>query len=155
MELSDILAEGSAFYCSGIESKQQLLEFLAERAGAIVHQDTAAVLAAFAAREALGSTGLGEGIAVPHGKLAGLDRVVGVLVRLAEPVEFDALDDQPVDIVVALLAPVGAGAQHLKALSRVARALRTDAVVDALRATDEPTRLHAILTEPQATNQAA
>jgi PTS system nitrogen regulatory IIA component len=81
--------------------------------------------------------------------------VTAIFVRLATPIDFEAVDDRPVDIVMALLGPVGAGAEHLKALSRVARALRTEATVDALRHTDDPARLHAILTAPQAAHKAA
>src|SRR5439155_26546232 len=106
-------------------------------------------------REALGSTGLGNGIAIPHGKLAGLKGVNAVFVRLAQPVEFDAVDDQPVDLVVMLLAPTGAGADHLKALARVARLLRTESLVEGLRHNDDPAKLYTILTAPLPSQNAA
>ena len=98
---------------------------------------------------------LGNGIAVPHGKYAPLKGVVAVFLKLGKPVEFEAVDDQKVDIVMMLLAPMGAGADHLKALARVARILRTDSIADALRRTDDPRRLYAVLTQPMASTQAA
>ncbi len=155
MELSDILAENSVCYYSGIKTKPELLERLARHAGKAFGLDPEAILETLSHRESLGSTGLGNGIAIPHGKLAGLTRVVAVFARLETPVEFDAVDDQPVDLVMALLAPLGAGAEHLKSLSRVARLLRTEAVVDELRREGDPARLHAILTAPVAAHKAA
>jgi PTS system nitrogen regulatory IIA component len=155
MELSDILAEDAVLYCPGVKSKQQLLELLSTRAGKLFRQDPELVLEALANREALGSTGLGDGIAIPHGKLPGLQRVVGVFARVEPGIDFEAVDDQPVDLVLALLAPIGAGAEHLKALSRVARALREEPVVEELRRTDDPERLHAILTSHKAAHKAA
>src|SRR5690606_21450668 len=113
------------------------------------------IVDALVAREELGSTGLGNGIAIPHGKLKGLDGVVAVFARLDDPIEFDSVDDQPVDLVMLLLAPVGAGADHLKALSRVARMLRTESVVDQLRGDDDTARMRAVLTAPLETNCAA
>jgi nitrogen PTS system EIIA component len=155
MELSDILSEEAVLYCTGVKSKQHLLEILAKHAGKLLGQDPDLVLETLSNREALGSTGLGDGIAIPHGKLAGLTHVVGLMARLDSPIDFEAVDDQPVDLVVALLAPVGGGAEHLKALSRVARALRTDAIVEDLRRTDDPARMHAILTAPVTAHKAA
>jgi PTS system nitrogen regulatory IIA component len=155
MELSDILSEGSVFFFSGISTKAQLLETIAEKAGTLLHQSPDLVLEALVNREALGSTGLGEGIAVPHGKLPGLPHVVGIFARLETPIEFEAIDDQPVDLVMVLLAPVGAGAEHLKALSRVARALRNEAIVEQLRRARDPATLFAILAGPKAAHKAA
>jgi PTS system nitrogen regulatory IIA component len=155
MELADILAERGVLCCTGVKTKRQLFEILAERAGEITGRGAGEILEAITAREALGSTGLGNGIAIPHGKLAGLEDVTAVVARLDEPIDFDAVDDQPVDIVVMLLAPIGAGADHLKALSRVARLLRTESVVDDLRAATEPAQLRAIFTAPLATDYAA
>jgi nitrogen PTS system EIIA component len=149
MELGDILSEESVVACSGIRDKQQLLETLSRHAAGLTGQDPAAILEALAAREELGSTGLGNGIAIPHGKFAGIGRVMAVFARLSEPVDFDAVDDQPVDLVMMLLAPMGAGADHLKALARVARLLRTESVVEQLRAADDPKKLYEILTTAQ------
>jgi PTS system nitrogen regulatory IIA component len=155
MELSDILAEESVFYFTGIKSKSELLERLSAEAAKTLGRESSVILEALSAREALGSTGLGNGIAIPHGKLPGLTRVAALFARLETPVDFDAVDDQPVDLVMVLLAPLGAGAEHLKALSRVARLLRTEAIVDDLRAAEDPAKMHAILTAPVTAHKAA
>ena len=106
-------------------------------------------------RERLGSTGLGQGIAIPHGKFVGLKRITGICARLAEPIDFDAVDGAPVDIVFLLLAPEGAGADHLKALARVSRFLRNTQICEKLRGAEDRAALYAILTEPLASSQAA
>jgi len=106
-------------------------------------------------RERLGSTGLGHGIAIPHGKLAGLKCIVGIFARLAEPIEFDAVDGEKVDIVFLLLAPEGAGADHLKALARISRLLREGSAVEKLRASKDAAALYAVLTEEEASSHAA
>jgi PTS system nitrogen regulatory IIA component len=155
MELADILAEDSVLTCTGITDKRQLFEVLAHKAAERTGLSEAEIVDALMAREELGSTGLGNGIAIPHGKLKGLDGVIAVFARLDEPIEFDSVDDQPVDLVMLLLAPVGAGADHLKALSRVARMLRTEAVVDQLRNDSDTARMRAVLTAPVETNCAA
>jgi PTS system nitrogen regulatory IIA component len=155
MELADILSEDSVVVSADASNKNDVLSKLAERAAAATGFAAEQILAALSEREALGSTGLGNGIAVPHGKFAPLKRVVAVFVKLTTPVDFEAVDDQPVDVVMMLLAPVGAGADHLKALARVARILRTDSVVEALRRTNDPARLYAILTRPLEATKAA
>lgn len=155
MELADILAERAVLFCTGVKTKRQLFDALANRAAELTGRPQADIVDAITSREELGSTGLGNGIAIPHGKIAGLKSVTAVFARLDAPIEFDAIDDQPVDIVMMLLAPTGAGADHLKALSRVARLLRTEHVVDELRRTDGSARLHALLTAPVATHYAA
>ena len=98
-------------------------------------------------RERLGTTGVGLGIAIPHGKMADLDRLYGVFARLKNPVDFDAVDDQPVDLIFLLLAPESAGADHLKALARVSRLLRDQSVCEKLRGSDTPAAIYALLTE--------
>lgn len=148
MELADILAEDAVLDCTGVTSKRQLFDILSEKASEITGMDQNDILAAIAGREELGSTGLGNGIAIPHGKLNGLKGVTAVFARLDMPIDFDAVDDQPVDVVIMLLAPVGAGADHLKALSRVARLLRTESVIDQLRRETDVKRLYALLTTP-------
>ena len=155
MELADILAERAVLCCTGVTTKRQLFEDLAQRAAEITGHDAAELLEAITAREELGSTGLGNGIALPHGKVSGLKGVTALLARLDMPIEFDSVDDQPVDIIVMLLAPTGAGADHLKALSRVARLLRTESVVEDLRQASDPEQLRAIFTAPVATHYAA
>ena len=148
MELSDILVPAGVRYCTGIHNKHQLFTELAANAANLTGLDPKDIAQAISAREELGSTGLGNGVAIPHGKLAGLGGVTAVFARLADPIEFDAVDDEPVDLVVMLLAPAGAGADHLKALSRVARLLRSDAVVDAIRHTEDSAALYELITTP-------
>lgn len=154
MELADILAEKAVLACTGIKSKRQLFEELASKAAELSDLSREDILAAITGREELGSTGLGNGIAIPHGKIAGLDGVIAVFARLDQPIEFDAVDDQPVDIVMLLLAPAGSGADHLKALSRVARLLRTESIVDELRRTSSVSELYALLRSPLEANAA-
>jgi PTS system nitrogen regulatory IIA component len=155
MELADILSEESVLVCADITTKHEILVKLSQKVAALTGQSEAEIFEALNDRESLGSTGLGNGIAVPHGKFAPLKGVMAVFMKLARPVDFESVDDQPVDIVMMLLAPMGAGADHLKALARVARILRTDSVADALRQTNDPDRLYAILTQPLASSQAA
>lgn len=155
MELADILAEHAVLTCTGVSNKRQLFEILAQKASELTNFTQAQILATLEGREALGSTGLGNGIAIPHGKIEGLKGVTAVFARLDQAIDFDSVDDLPVDLVVMLLAPVGAGADHLKALSRVARLLRTETVTESLRQETDPARLHAILTAPVETTYAA
>ncbi len=155
MELTDILSEESVIVCTGLATKREVLERLAQQAAELTGRDARAVFEALNDREALGSTGLGNGIAIPHGKFSGLSGVTAVFARLERAVDFDAVDDQPVDLVMMLLAPLGAGADHLKALARVARILRTESVVEQLRSTFDPRQLYAVLTQPLKAHQAA
>ena len=155
MELADILAEHAVLSCTAVLDKPALFEAIANKASELTGIEAAELLETLSAREALGSTGLGNGIAIPHGKVSGLKGVTAIFARLDQPIEFDAVDDQPVDLVMALFAPVGAGADHLKALSRVARLLRTETVTEQLRAQADPSQLYAILTAPAATHYAA
>ena len=114
MELADILSKESVLVCSGRKTKTEVLRKLAERAAEATNHDVETIFEALSDREALGSTGLGNGIAIPHGKLVGLPGVAAVFMRLEEPIDFEAVDDQPVDLLMMLLAPVGAGADHLR-----------------------------------------
>ena len=155
MELADILSEESVLFCTDIKTKRDVLERLSSQASKQTGFSAEEIFAALSDRESLGSTGLGNGIAVPHGRFAGLKTVVAVFIKLSEPVDFEAVDDQPVDLVMMLLAPVGAGADHLKALARVARVLRTDSVAEGLRGANDPRRLYAILTRPLEATKAA
>jgi nitrogen PTS system EIIA component len=148
MELADILSQESVIPCAKVASKRQLLQHLADKAAAHLGIDAHMIFETLINREQLGSTGLGNGIAIPHGKIKGLPGVVAVFARLDQPIDYDAVDDQPVDLVMMLLAPEGSGADHLKALSRVARLLRTDGVVDRLRSTKDPVKLRDILVAP-------
>lgn len=155
MELANILAEHAVLTCTGVTNKRQLFDILAQKAAELTGFPQADILAALSGREELGSTGLGNGIAIPHGKINGLKGVTAIFARLDQGIDFDSVDDQPVDLVIMLLAPVGAGADHLKALSRVARLLRTETVTEQLRAETDRARLHAVLTAPIETNYAA
>jgi PTS system nitrogen regulatory IIA component len=155
MELADILTEESVVFCTDQTTKTDVLKMLAETAAAPTGLSVDEIYEAIDNREALGSTGLGNGIAIPHGKLPGLKHVHAVFARLSHPVDFDSVDDQPVDLVMMLLAPLGSGADHLKALARVARTLRTESLVAELRSTDDPKKLHALLTAPVKTDKAA
>ena len=136
-------------------SKKQALQELAKKAAELTGQHERAIFDVLLERERLGTTGVGNGIAIPHGKVAGLNQVCAVFARLDEAIEFDALDDLPVDIVMLLLAPTGAGADHLKALSRVARVLRNEAVVDDLRRLTSCQAIYGLLTARVASTYAA
>lgn len=126
-------------------TKRQALAIIAEIAARNFGLDAGAILEALAAREAAGSTGVGHGVAAPHARLDGLARMRGVFVRLEHPVEFDAVDDQPVDLLFALFAPKAAGAEHLRALARVSRLLRQGEVRQQLRQAHTADAIQAIL----------
>lgn len=155
MELSDILSTGSVIASAKVASKRQLLQLLADKVADKVGVEPHLIFETLVAREKLGSTGLGNGIAIPHGKLEGLSGVTAVFARLEQPVDFDAVDDQPVDLAIMLLAPAGSGADHLKALARVARLLRTENVVEQLRASRDNSKLYEVLTAPVEETNAA
>lgn len=132
-------------------NKKQLLLELSQALGARVAVDHRLIFETLLKREKLGSTGIGQGIAIPHGKVATLPRVHGLFARLGTPVDFESVDGQPVDLVFVLLAPEHAGADHLKALAKISRLLRDPVVVAKLRGTEDAEGLYAILTEPAAT----
>lgn len=148
MELSDILSKECVVACANVASKRQLLQKLADKAAEVTGAKASDIFETLMNRERLGSTGLGNGIAIPHGKLPKLSGVTAVFARLDHAIDFDSIDDQPVDLVMMLLAPEGSGADHLKALARVARLLRTDAMVAQLRASRDPETLYEIITGP-------
>ncbi len=129
-------------------SKKQALQELSTIAAALTEQHERAIFDILLERERLGSTGVGAGIAIPHGKLAGLQRLSTVFARLREPIEFDAIDERPVDLIFLLLAPESAGADHLKALARISRLLRDESVCERLRGADSAEALYAVLTDP-------
>ena len=134
VDLIDLISEDAILPMLRSHSKKQVLQDLSERAGEVCLLSPRLVFETVLARERLGTTGIGHGIAIPHGKITGLDRIRGVFGRLIKPVDFEALDDQPVDLVFLLLAPEAAGAEHLKALSKIARFIRDPGTVDELRA---------------------
>jgi PTS system nitrogen regulatory IIA component len=154
MALADILHPEGIIPALRVQSKKQLLMELATAASKLTGLSEREIFDVVLQREKLGSTGVGAGIAIPHGKLKHLDKITGVFARLETPVDFEALDDQAVDIVFMLLAPEGAGADHLKALSRIARVLRDQDLVARLRASDNVSALNACLNQEQTSNAA-
>jgi PTS system nitrogen regulatory IIA component len=155
MLISDFISPDSVVASLKAKTKKQLLQDLSARAARLTGLSERDIFDVLLQRERLGSTGLGQGIAIPHGKLAGIKRIVGIFARLAEPVEFDAVDGAPVDIVFLLLAPQGAGADHLKALARISRLLREGNAVEKLRASKDAAALYAVLTADEASSHAA
>lgn len=155
MEITDLLNENAVVGQLNAASKKQVLQALAKKAADITGLEERTIFDVLLERERLGTTGIGNGIAIPHGKLAGLERLHGVFAQLSKPVDFDALDDQPVDLVFLLLAPDSAGADHLKALARVSRLLRDRTICEKLRKAEKPEALYGLLTEPQANSHAA
>ena len=133
MLLTDLVATNAIIPALKVTSKKQVLAELAGKAAELSGQNEQIILEILQQREKLGSTGVGNGIAIPHGKLPKLAKLFGLFARLERPVDFEALDGQPVDLVFLLLAPEGAGADHLKALARVARLLRDSDVARKLR----------------------
>ena len=154
MSLPDIIADGAIIPSLRAESKTHLLKELAARAAALTGRAADEIFTTLSERENLGSTGAGGGIAIPHGKLPKLPRVFGLFARLEKPVDFDSIDGQPVDLVFTLLAPEGAGADHLKALSRIARLTRDPANVQKLRAARDEATLRVLLAQSPATHAA-
>jgi PTS system nitrogen regulatory IIA component len=154
MEIADLITPASVFASLRVTGKKQTLQELARRAAPLVGRDERSVFEVLLERERLGSTGIGMGVAVPHGRLPGLSRLHGVFARLEKPVEFEAVDDQPVDLIFLLLTPDAAGADHLKALARVSRLLRDRAVCEKLRGTDRADALYALLTDRHASHAA-
>src|SRR6202045_4644866 len=150
MPLTDLITPNSVIAGLKVNSKKQLLQELAARAAELSGQSERTILEILLQREKLGSTGVGNGVAIPHGKLAKLANVFGLFARLERPVDFEALDGQPVDLIFLLLAPEGAGADHLKALARVARLLRDADVTRKLRESRDVEALYAVLAMPSA-----
>ncbi len=150
MPLTDLVAPNAIIPALKVNSKKQALQELSARAAALTGQNERTVFEILLQREKLGSTGVGNGIAIPHGKLPKLGKLFGLFARLERPIDFEALDGQPVDLVFLLLAPEGAGADHLKALARVARLLRDTEVAHKLRQSRDAEALYAVLALPSA-----
>jgi nitrogen PTS system EIIA component len=155
MTLADIIDSRAVLANVKAQNKKQLLQELSQAMSGLVAIDHRIIFETLNTREKLGSTGLGQGIAIPHGRMPGLARVYGLFARLAHPIGFDSVDGEPVDLVFVLLAPDHAGADHLTALARISRILRDPATVAKLRGTETSEGLYAILTEPSATASAA
>jgi PTS system nitrogen regulatory IIA component len=147
MEITDLITPRSVIAQLRATSKRQALQELAKRAAAITGVSERTIFDVLIERERLGSTGIGMGIGIPHGRVPGLDRFCGIFARLERPIGFEAIDEQPVDLIFLLLAPEQAGADHLKALARVSRLLRDRRVCEKLRGTDRPEALYALLTD--------
>lgn len=148
MEFSNLLKPEAIRIFSSVSSKKRLLHDIDGIAEACYQTDYSQTVEALIERESLGPTGVGGGIALPHARLEQLDKVVGAFVLLENPIEFDAIDKQPVDIVFGLFAPKSAGVEHLKALALVSRTLREQSIVAKLRSNPKPSTLYTILTEP-------
>jgi PTS system nitrogen regulatory IIA component len=154
MEIADLITLEGVVPNLKVASKKQALQELGKRAAEITGLPERAIFEVLVERERLGTTGVGNGIAIPHGKLPQLTRLHGLFARLENPINFEAIDEQPVDLIFLLLAPEQAGADHLKALARVSRLLRDRGICEKLRGSDTAEALYALLTDSQ-TSRAA
>ena len=150
MQLGQILRAEGVKVLGATSSKKRLFHDLAELALSCYGLDPAKVVEALLERENLGPTGVGHGVALPHARLPQIDQMRGLFVRLEKPLDFDAVDRQPVDLVFALFAPASAGVDHLKSLALVSRTMRNANICAKLRANNDPAKLYAILTESPA-----
>ncbi|MTI00006.1 PTS IIA-like nitrogen regulatory protein PtsN [Roseibium sp. RKSG952] len=155
MDLGDLIKGDAVFANLKVKSKKQAIQELAAKAAEVTGLSEREIFDTLLQRERLGSTGVGHGVAIPHGKLTRLDRLVGLFAKLEHPVDFDSLDDEPVDLVFLLLAPEGAGADHLKALARIARQLRDPSVTSGLRNGADSETIYQLLTKPLTSSNAA
>ncbi|MEM8663669.1 MAG: PTS IIA-like nitrogen regulatory protein PtsN [Pseudomonadota bacterium] len=146
MDIATLVARDAVFTNVDAHSKKHAIQEVSAAAARLTKLPERAIFDTLLQRERLGSTGIGRGIAIPHGKLVDLDGLVGLFFRLAEPIPFDALDDEPVDLLFVLLAPEDAGADHLKALAKIARIMRTPNMVDEIREAGTRAEVHALLT---------
>lgn len=131
-------------------SKKQALQLMSAVAAKLTGIEERSIFQTILEREKLGTTGVGQGVAIPHGKMPGIDKITGVFAHLVKPIDFDAVDQQPVDLIFLLLAPENAGADHLKALARVSRLLRDKTICEKMRGTKDSDALYALLTASQA-----
>ena len=146
IEIAELLTPRSVVAHLRVGNKKQALQELARRAALATGVTERRIYDVLSERERLGTTGIGRGVAVPHGKLDELTSLCGFFARLDRPIPFDAIDDQPVDLLFVLLAPENAGAEHLRALARISRMLRDAAICEKLRGTDNADALYALLT---------
>ena len=150
MDIAMILKPEAVRVLSAVSSKKRLFNELGSIAESAYDMDQTLAKDALQDRESLGPTGVGHGVALPHARLEGVTRVLGALVLLEKPINFDAVDRQPVDLVFALFAPTEAGVEHLKALALVSRTLRDVSLCAKLRSNADPVTLYTIITEAQA-----
>jgi PTS system nitrogen regulatory IIA component len=148
--LLDILSSEAVLPAVKANGKKQALQEISAHAARLTGLDAHEIFETLMQRERLGSTGIGEGIAIPHGKLATVDKLFGLVARLEKPIDFEAIDGMPVDFLFLLLAPEAAGADHLKALARIARVLRQPGVLERLRAANDADAIYAVLLENSA-----
>ena len=150
MEIRNILQLDAILPGVKASGKKHMLQELSRHAASVTGIEEVRILETLLERERLGTTGVGNGIAIPHGKLKDIDRLHGVFARLVRPINFDAIDERPVDLIFLLLAPQGAGADHLKALARISRLLRDETVCKKLRGADSTDGLYMLLTQSEA-----
>lgn len=148
MNIGDLLSADSIVADFKASSKKQTIQALARKIAAHAGVDGRLVFDKLLERERLGSTGVGRGVAIPHARIDGLDKITGFFAKLSNPIDFDSVDEQPVDLVFMLLAPEAAGADHLKALASVSRLLRDENTCKKLRLTPDASALYAMLAEP-------
>jgi nitrogen PTS system EIIA component len=154
MELGDLIGREAVIPTLNAGNKKQALQELAARAAKLAGVSPQEVYETLLQRERLGSTGVGRGIAIPHGRLASLENIFCMFARLESAIEFEAPDEERVDLIFLLLAPEHAGADHLKALARISRLLREPQTLERLRAAPDRATLYAVLTEPTAVQAA-
>ena len=154
MEISDLITPATVVPSLKVTSKKQALQELSRIGADITGLEERTIFEILLERERLGTTGVGGGVAIPHSKHPELDRLYGLFARLEQPIDFDSIDEQPVDLIFLLLAPETAGADHLKALARVSRKLRDDAICEKLRGSESADALYALLTENTVTHAA-
>jgi len=154
MDITELIGVDTVVPSLRVSSKKQALQELAKRSADLTGLSERTIFDVLLERERLGTTGVGNGIAIPHGKLAELKKLHGLFARLEQPVDFEAIDDQPVDLIFLLLAPEGAGADHLKALARVSRLLRDAQICTKVRGSDSAEAIYALITNAAASQAA-
>ncbi|MEM6683581.1 MAG: PTS IIA-like nitrogen regulatory protein PtsN [Pseudomonadota bacterium] len=145
MEMHELLSPNAIVDGLKVGSKKQTLQALSAKAAELTGLEERDIFSVVLERERLGTTGVGQGLAIPHGKLPGLEQITGIFARLAKPVDFDAIDREPVDLVFMLIAPESAGAEHLKALARVSRLFRNPMTCEKLRGSADASALYALM----------
>lgn len=154
MELGDLIAPEAVVPTLAAKNKKQVLQDLAQKAADLTGLPAGDILEALLQRERLGSTAVGHGIAIPHGRVAALQAILSVFARLERPIDFEAPDEEPVDLIFLLLAPEHAGADHLKALARISRLLREPQSIEKLRSSRDRAAIYSVLTQPTAVQAA-
>lgn len=154
MEIADILTPAGVVANLRAANKRQALQELAKRAAQLTGKHERAIFEVLLERERLGTTGIGHGTAIPHGRMPDLTKLHAIFARLEKPIDFEAIDGEPVDLIFLLLTPATSGADHLKALARISRLLRDKTVCEKLRGTDSADALYALLTDRAASHAA-